>query len=46
MDNLVEIFKGSKPYKSDRNIEVFDLIEKGSVISKGEIFDYFRNLIS
>jgi hypothetical protein len=45
MDNSVEIFKGSKPYNSERNVEIFDLIEKGSSISKGEIFDYFNNII-
>jgi hypothetical protein len=44
-DNLVDVFKGSKPYNSDRNIEIFDLIEKGGEISKGEIFDYFSQLI-
>ena len=46
MDNSVEIFKGSKPYNSERNIEIFDLIEKGSSISKGEIFEYFTTVIS
>lgn len=46
MDNSVEIFRGSKPYNSDRNSEIFDLIEKGSAISKGEIFEYFNQLIS
>ena len=45
IDNSVEIFKGSKPYNSERNLEIFDLIEKGSSISKGEIFDYFNNII-
>lgn len=45
MDNSVEIFKGSKPYNDDRNLEIFDLIEKGSTISKGEIFEYFSQLI-
>ena len=45
MDNSVDIFKGTKPYKSERNLEVFDLIEKGSSISKGEIFEYFSQLI-
>jgi hypothetical protein len=45
MDNSVEIFKGNKPYKSERNLEIFDLIEKGSTISKGEIFEFFTNLI-
>lgn len=46
MDNSVEIFKGSKPYSAERNVEVFDLIEKGSAISKGEIFEYFNDVIS
>ena len=46
MDNSVEIFKGTKPYFLERNIEIFDLIEKGSVISKGEIFEYFNTLVS
>jgi hypothetical protein len=46
IDNSVEIFKGSKPYNSERNIEIFDLIEKGSSISKGEIFQYFNQLIN
>lgn len=46
MDNSVDIFKGSKAYQSERNLEIFDLIEKGSSISKGEIFEYFNSLIS
>lgn len=47
MDNSVEIYRGSKPYnKEDRNAEIFDLIEKGSTISKGEIFEYFSQLVS
>ncbi|CAI8174005.1 MAG: Uncharacterised protein [Polaribacter sp. SA4-10] len=46
MDNSVDIFKGTKPYKGERNVELFDLIEKGSNVSKGEIFDYFNQLVS
>ena len=46
MDNSVDVFKGSKAYQSDRNLEIFDLIEKGSSISKGEIFEYFNSLVS
>lgn len=46
LDNSVEIFKGSKSYTSERNTEIFDLIEKGSVISNGEIFEYFNQLVS
>jgi hypothetical protein len=46
LDTSVEIFKGTKPYNSERNLEVFDLIEKGGSISKGEIFQYFNTLVS
>ncbi len=45
MDNAVDIFRGSKAYSSQRNKEIFDLIEKGSIISKGEIYEYFNQLI-
>ncbi|MDP5093635.1 MAG: DUF6495 family protein [Polaribacter sp.] len=45
LDNSVEIFKGSKNYTTLRNTEIFDLIEKGSIISNGEIFEYFQTLI-
>jgi hypothetical protein len=46
LDNSVEIFKGSKSFTYERNSEIFDLIEKGSVISNGEIFEYFNQLVS
>jgi hypothetical protein len=46
MDNSVEIFKGTKNYSKERNLEIFDLIEKGSTITKGEIFEYFSQLTS
>ncbi|NCT09310.1 MAG: hypothetical protein GW772_04405 [Flavobacteriia bacterium] len=46
LDNSVEIFKGTKNYSSERNLEIFDLIEKGSTVSKGELYEYFNQLIS
>jgi len=45
-DESVDYFKGTKVYGSERNTEIFDLIEKGSQISKGELFEYFNRLIS
>jgi len=45
-DDVVEYFNGTKEYTSERNSEVFDLIEKGSSISKGELYEYFNRLIS
>lgn len=46
MDNSVDIYTGSKNYDKERNLEIFDLIEKGSSISKGEIYNYFKALVS
>ncbi|MEX6625363.1 DUF6495 family protein [Tenacibaculum salmonis] len=45
-DEKVELFTGTIKYKKERNVEVFDLIEKGSSISKGEIYEYFNRLTS
>lgn len=45
-DYEVEYFQGTKDYVSERNTEIFDLIEKGSQISRGELFEYFSRLIS
>ncbi|MFN0729271.1 DUF6495 family protein [Polaribacter gochangensis] len=45
-DEAVEYFNGTKKYTSERNVELFDLIEKGSSISKGELFEYFNQLLS
>jgi len=45
-DDSIEYFKGQKPYIKDRNLEIFDLIEKGSVISKGDLFEGVLKLIS
>ncbi|CAL2079515.1 DUF6495 family protein [Tenacibaculum dicentrarchi] len=43
-DEKVELFTGTKKYNKERNDEIFDLIEKGSSISKGEIYTYFNKL--
>ncbi|NVK51380.1 MAG: hypothetical protein HWD85_00485 [Flavobacteriaceae bacterium] len=45
-NEAVELFTGTKSYSGERNVELFDLIEKGSTISKGELFEYFKKLIS
>ena len=45
-DDAIEYFKGQKPYLKERNAEIFDLIEKGSVISKGNLFDGVLELIT
>ena len=45
-EEAIEYFQGKKNYVSERNTEIFDLIEKGSHISKGELYEYFNRLIS
>lgn len=44
LDESVEFLKGKKEYTSERNLEIFDLIEKGSSICKGDLFDFFKKL--
>lgn len=38
-DDAIEYLKGHKKYDKKRNFEIFDLIQKGGVISKGELFE-------
>ncbi len=45
LDRRIEYFKAAKKYKKERNIEIFDLIEKGSQISKGDLFNTISELI-
>ncbi len=42
----IEILQGKKKYTKERNIEIFDLVEKGGNITKGEVFEFFKRLIS
>jgi len=46
IDESIEYFKGQKPYMKERNLEIFDLIQKGSVISKGDLFNAVFEIIS
>jgi len=45
-DDAIDYLKGSKQYTSERNEEIFQLIEKGSQISRGELYEYFNRLTS
>jgi hypothetical protein len=46
MDDNVEFLQAKKEYSEDRNIDVFKLIEQGSVITKGDLYTYFNKLIN
>lgn len=45
-DERVQIFRGSKVYLSDRNEEIFKLIEKGSNITNGKLYKILIQLIA
>jgi len=42
----IQFLKGAKKYSSERNDELFDLIQKGSVISDGILYENIYNLIT
>ncbi|MFK5891559.1 MAG: DUF6495 family protein [Flavobacteriaceae bacterium] len=37
-DRCLTFFQAQKKYQRERNLELFDLIQKGGVISKGELY--------
>ncbi|MGB5982331.1 MAG: DUF6495 family protein [Nonlabens sp.] len=45
MDEQVKIFTAKKEYGADPNADKFKLIETGAVITKGDLFNYFDDLI-
>jgi hypothetical protein len=45
-DPRIEYLKGKKSYKDDRNQELFDLIQKGSVVSDGKLYEAIDKMIS
>ncbi len=45
-DKSIEFMRGKKTYKVDRNQELFDLIEKGGVISNGNLYEALFQLIN
>jgi len=45
-DSAIEFFKGEKNYDKERSLDLFDLVEKGSVISRGELYESLSELIT
>lgn len=45
-DPRIEYLKGKKNYGVERNLEIFDLIQKGSVVSDGKLFDAILKMLS
>lgn len=46
LTDQVEMMTASKGYSSDKNKDRFDLIKKGAVITKGDLFNWFDQLIN
>jgi len=44
-DQCISFYKASKKYSKPRNIEVFELIEKGAAITKGKVFMSIKSII-
>ena len=42
----VEFFTAKKSYSEDKALDKFKLIQQGAVITKGDLFKYFENLVS
>jgi len=45
-DARIDYLKGQKPYVQERNLEIFDLIQKGSVVSEGKLFEAIFKMIN
>jgi len=43
--DFVEYLTASKAYGPDRNLDKFDLIRQGAVITKGELFQWFEQIM-
>ncbi|HEY5687530.1 MAG TPA: DUF6495 family protein [Yeosuana sp.] len=46
MDENVAFLQAKKTYSEDRNLDIFKLIQQGSVITKGDLYRYFNKLIN
>lgn len=45
-DDAVNLYTSTKAITDDRNKDLFILIQQGSVITKGELYTYFSDLLS
>lgn len=45
MNEAVEFYNASKEYSDDKNLDRFKIIQQGANITKGELYNYFSDLI-
>lgn len=46
LDDAVEFLQANKTYSEDKNLDKFKLIQQGSIITKGDLFNYFDKLVN
>lgn len=46
MSDDVEFLQAKKDYSNDKNADKFKLVQQGGVITKGDLYNYFNNLIN
>ncbi len=44
--DFVDYLTAAKAYKEEKNTELFNLIKQGASITKGELFQWFDNMIN
>ena len=44
-DGSIEYLKGKKAYEKERNLELFELIRQGSVVSDGKLFEAIHEML-
>lgn len=44
-DDSVNLYTSTKAIKEDRNADIFALIQQGSNITKGELYQYFEDIL-
>ena len=46
MSDEVEFYAAQKDYSEDKGADKFKLIQEGANITKGQLYNYFENLVS
>ncbi len=46
INDCVEFLQADKEYTEDKNLDKFNMIKQGAVITKGELYHYFNTLIN
>ncbi|MCR9181842.1 MAG: DUF6495 family protein [Flavobacteriaceae bacterium] len=44
-EDTVEIYEGTKEYTLEKNLEIFNFIKQGAIISKGEFYKNLKELL-